>query len=263
MSAQWQHNDLMHDLAEHLRRNSDRMVWTDMQLGPVGSPRPDVFTVNKSYTQPRPLSYEIKISRADFRSDVTSGKWQKYLDYSAGVIFACPASLVSRPDIPAGCGLIVRSDQGWRVAKGPTLRPVKLPESAMLKLLIDGVDRLRTPAQPRRADAFTLAHSQRNSRAADVARYLHDLDGLRALIEQERARLDAQHAAHRARMDVDKGDDRRCREALAKFLGLRPTCPVESLLDVLESHQRSDATELLRALDDIRRIAGRYAGVTI
>ena len=90
MSVQWQHNDLMHDLAEHLRSNSDRMVWTDMQLGPVGSPRPDVFTVNKSYTQPRPLSYEIKISRADFRSDVTSGKWQKYLDYSAGVIFAPP-----------------------------------------------------------------------------------------------------------------------------------------------------------------------------
>ena len=70
-------------------------------------------------------------------------------------------------------------------------------------------------------------------------------------------------AAHRARMDAEKGDDRRCREALAKFLGLRPTCPVESLLDVLESHQRSDATELLRALDEIRRIAGRYAGVTI
>lgn len=263
MSVQWQHNDLMHDLAEHLRRNSDRMVWTDMQLGPAGSPRPDVFTVNKSYTQPRPLSYEIKISRADFRSDVTSGKWQKYLDYSAGVIFACPASLVSKPDIPAGCGLIVRSDQGWRVAKGPTLKIVTLPESAMLKLLIDGVDRLRTPTQPRRADAFTLAHSQRNSLAADVARYLHDLDGLRALIEHERARLDAQHAAHRARMDVDKGDDRRCREALAKFLGLRPTCRVEDLLDVLESRQRSDATELLRALDEIRRIAGRYAGVTI
>lgn len=143
MSDQWLHDALMKDLAEHLRCKTDRMVWTDMPIGPAGSPRPDVFTIFKSFTQPRPMTYEVKISKADFRSDVTAGKWQKYLRFSSGVLFACPSGLIGKADIPDGCGLIVRGADGWRVVKGPTLRSVTLPEDALLKLLIDGVDRLR------------------------------------------------------------------------------------------------------------------------
>lgn len=32
------HNELAEDLAQHLRGGTGRMVWTDTQLGPSGSP---------------------------------------------------------------------------------------------------------------------------------------------------------------------------------------------------------------------------------
>lgn len=143
-SKQWSHDELMLDLAGHLRGNSDRMVWTDMQLGPSGSPRPDCYSIMKSYSKPLPLAYECKVSVADFRSDVTSGKWSNYLKYAMGVIFAVPAGLINKTDVPKSAGLIVRGESGWKTVKGPTLNPVLLPQAAMLKLLIDGPKQMST-----------------------------------------------------------------------------------------------------------------------
>ncbi|MGN8184569.1 hypothetical protein ACTJLD_01155 [Burkholderia sp. 22088] len=139
----WAHDDLAKDLAAHLRGTSDRLVWTDMQLGPAGSPRPDVYTVPCSFARFQPVAYECKISVADFRRDVTAGKWTSYLRFAAGVIFAAPAGLLKKEDIPAGCGLIVRGPDGWRSLKGPTLKNMEnLPRDAWIKLIIDGMARL-------------------------------------------------------------------------------------------------------------------------
>ncbi|UEC01227.1 hypothetical protein [Burkholderia vietnamiensis] len=139
----WSHDDLAQDLAAHLRGASDRLVWTDMQLGPAGSPRPDVYTVPCSFARFQPVAYEGKISVADFRRDVTASKWTSYLRFAAGVIFAAPAGLLKKEDIPAGCGLIVRGPDGWRSLKGPTLKNVdNLPRDAWIKLIIDGMARL-------------------------------------------------------------------------------------------------------------------------
>lgn len=139
----WNHDDLARDLAAYLRGASDRLVWTDMQLGPAGSPRPDVYTVPCSFARFQPVAYECKISVADFRRDVTAGKWTSYLRFAAGVIFAAPAGLLKKEDIPAGCGLIVRGPDGWRSLKGPTLKNMEnLPRDAWIKLIIDGMARL-------------------------------------------------------------------------------------------------------------------------
>ena len=139
----WDHDKLAEDLAEHLGRNTDRIIWTDMQLGPSGSPRPDVYSIPKSYSNFKPIAYECKVSVADFRSDITKGKWQSYLRYASGVIFAVPKGLINKDDIPKGCGLIVRSESGWRMVKGPTLTPIAndLPKDFWIKLVIDGVNR--------------------------------------------------------------------------------------------------------------------------
>lgn len=138
----WTHDNLAHDLAAHLATNSDRIIWTDMQLGPSGSPRPDVYTINKSYSRFCPIAYECKVSVADFRSDIAKGKWQSYLKYASGVIFAAPKGLVTKDDLPKGCGLIVRSENCWRMVKGPTMVPVNdLPRDFWMKLVIDGTAR--------------------------------------------------------------------------------------------------------------------------
>lgn len=139
----WGHDQLANDLAEHLAKQTDRIIWTDMQLGPSGSPRPDVYSIPKSYSGYKPIAYECKVSVSDFRSDITKGKWQSYLKYSSGVIFAVPKGLITKDDLPKGCGLIVRSENGWRMVKGPTLTPIanNLPADYWIKLVIDGVNR--------------------------------------------------------------------------------------------------------------------------
>lgn len=136
------HDELLRLLARHLRSASDRMVWSDMQLGPMHSARPDVWTLNKSYSNPRPLAYECKVSVADFRSDVTTGKWQEYLQYSCAVTFAVPIGLITKADLPKGCGLMAWNGERWTTTKAPTLNPCPpLSRDLMMKLLIDGFER--------------------------------------------------------------------------------------------------------------------------
>lgn len=172
----WGHDQLQEDLASHLRGSRDRVIWTNMQLGPSGSPRPDVYTIPKSYSRFTPIAYEIKISTADFRRDVTSGKWQSYLKFAAGVIFAVPAGLVKKEDVPPGCGLIVRHDEVWRTIKGPTLRALEtLPHAAWMKLMIDGLDRQAHDPQPRSASPWRTEAAVRKKYGEKVGQALSDL----------------------------------------------------------------------------------------
>lgn len=174
MKSIWTHDNLMYDLAEHLGKNSDRIIWTDMQLGPSGSPRPDVYTIPKSYSNFKPIAYECKVTNADFRSDITKGKWQSYLKFASGVIFAVPAGLIAKEDIPKGCGLIIRGDNGWRVVKGPTLTPIKnnLPAEFWIKLVIDGVDRSNQQMRQRHINHFKINAEVSKKYGSDLAKLL-------------------------------------------------------------------------------------------
>lgn len=136
----WGHDDLAADLAGHLRTDA-RMVWTDIQLGPSGSPRPDVYAMMKSFVKPEPTAYEVKVSVSDFRADVTAGKWMSYRAFAGRIVFAVPAGLISPADVPTTCGLMVRSETGWRAARKATASPCDIDRMALLKLLIDGVNR--------------------------------------------------------------------------------------------------------------------------
>lgn len=191
MTKEWAHDDLMRDLADHLRTNSGRMVWCDMQLGGMHSERPDVYTINKSYSKPMPLAYEIKVSISDFRSDITTGKWQKYLQEASGVVFAVPKGLVTKKDIPIGCGLMTRSESGWSTVKRPTIQKVQLSQHIMLKFLIDGVDRVEKPKpiHPRCATEWEAVSVLRKKIGEEVADYMRDkflcADRLGRLKQQE------------------------------------------------------------------------------
>ncbi|WP_207460253.1 hypothetical protein [Azospirillum sp. SYSU D00513] len=154
--VEWKHDDLANDLAAHVG-GTNRLTFTDMQLGPSGSVRPDVYTIPTTYSRFCPLAYECKISVADFRADVTAGKWQSYLPFASAVIFAVPVGLIGKQDLPHGCGLMTRGPNGWRMVKSPTLRPVEnLPLAAWQKLLFDGVGRAERfrQAEPRKASRW-------------------------------------------------------------------------------------------------------------
>jgi hypothetical protein len=135
------HDALAADLAGHLRTDT-RMTWCDIQLGPSGSARPDVLTIDKSFVRPNITVYECKVTRSDYMADVTAGKWQSYLKFAGAVYFAAPAGLLKPSEIPERCGLMVRHDSGtWRAARRAVRDPREMPFAAMLKLLIDGVER--------------------------------------------------------------------------------------------------------------------------
>lgn len=180
----WKHDDLAADLAKHLN-NSARMVWTDMQMGPSGSPRPDVYTMEKSYNRPRPVSYEIKVSRSDFLSDVNAAKWQKYLDFSGGVVFAVPHGLITKKEVPFECGLIVRNENGWKTLKREKPGTGRPDFKAMMKMVIDGVDRVHSaplPVELREIDAYKAQKSLKRDLGKDIAQMVGS-----SLMAKERA----------------------------------------------------------------------------
>ncbi len=50
----WTHDALREDLAQYVREKTQRMVWTNMQMGPAGSPRPDAYSTPFNSGQPIP-----------------------------------------------------------------------------------------------------------------------------------------------------------------------------------------------------------------
>jgi len=192
----WKHDDLLYDLAAHLEK-PERMMWCDMPMENHGSCRPDIYTLNKSFSSPKPLVYEIKVSVSDYRGDVTSGKWQKYLKYASGVIFCVPKGLITKADLPSGCGLMVRSEKGWRTVKAPTLQKLpEIPVYTWLKLLMTGVEQEYTVARYKYGRSFNEVKVAKEAFSKEVYQVLLDLDKAKRRVEY----LDRQYEERERRM---------------------------------------------------------------
>jgi hypothetical protein len=172
--SEWKHDPLAADLAKHLFTER-RMIWLDIQLGSAHSPRPDVFAMFKSYTQPKPTAYEVKVSRADFLSDVTSGKWMSYLKFAESVVFCVPHGLVKKTEIPTGCGLMVRSERGWSTARKATRQNVRPPFEAMMKLLMDSEHKAFRAHREKSLHIYQLNKKLKGSLGRDVGKFLSDV----------------------------------------------------------------------------------------
>ncbi|MBN6210648.1 hypothetical protein JYK21_29655 [Ralstonia pickettii] len=265
----WGHNELANDLAEHLRGSSDRLVWTDMQLGPSGSPRPDVYTVPCTYSRFMPVAYECKVSVADFRRDITAGKWTSYLQFAAGVMFCVPAGLVTKNDIPEGCGLMVRHESVWRTVKGPTMRPIdNLPRDAWIKLVLDGGRRASAERIARGINEWTLEASIRKKLGDTVGNLLrsrrdaerqfeYQTEKLKAAAEDAHKLYQEQMAKARARVDEEISHLSTERRELALALGLPETASTHLIVrrcwDVRRALDRdSEIERLTNQLETIR-----------
>lgn len=212
MATDWKHDDLLNDLANHLAINQDRMLWTDLQLGPVGSVRPDVYAVRRSYTEPEATAYEIKVSASDLRSDLTTGKWRKYLDYAGSVVFAVPQDLSkeARASVPREAGVMVRSDRGWRMARKPVGGTTRIPWQAMQKLLIDGMHREYRNIRAARGllhRRFTEQETRQRVLGDELAQLVADRSVAKSRMENE-------IKAFRVRCDVAREDHNKAMAAL-------------------------------------------------
>lgn len=208
------HDALARDLADSLRTDR-RMTWCDVQLGAAGSVRPDVYAIYKSFVNPCPTVYECKVSASDFRADVTSGKWQSYLKYACGVYFACDGDLIKKTDVPAHCGLIVRRNGAWRAAKKATLSAVRIPQDALLKLIIDGVQREGPRYRAKYLSESVQLNNARTKFGELIARTVRD----RIAVDHEIA--DAKYTAERIERDARHRAEQIRTEALDLIAPLR------------------------------------------
>jgi len=254
----WSHTGLIEDLAGHLKA-PNTMVWTDMQLGPAGSPRPDVYRMNKSFVHPHPLAYECKISRSDFLSDVTSGKWTAYLKYAYGVIFAVPAGLVSAKEIPDKCGLLFRHEAIWRAAKRPIIEPHPIPEEAWIKLLIDGVEREGPVSRRKHWNDWASSEKFAKKFGAEAARWIHDACSVQAKVEntEEACRVMYQKAQEQVE-GIRNGAIKEMPgmwNNLIEILGLEPDANkyqiASAIAEVRREKEHSKQKSALRLLDNI------------
>lgn len=259
----WKHNDLAHDLAEHLRKNTARICWEDMQLGPSGTCRPDVYAMAHSYSKFCPVVYEVKVSVSDFRADVTAGKYTKYFKYAGGVVFAVPEGLLKKTDIPEGCGLMIRKESGWHTLKGPTMRQLdNLPRDAWMKLLMDGVTRQveRTQIKNRVLQTYFVDQTLMKKHGAEIAelvcRAYRSREKLeREIIAQEQRLQSVQRegaeelARQRKRREESEERLTDAQRDLAIALGLDPDVPMYILTRALW-----DATRRLAGDEEIQRL---------
>lgn len=214
------HNELAADLAGHLRGAGDWLVWQDMQLGPVGSARPDVYVMSKSYSRMHARAYECKVSRADFLSDVTSGKYQRYLQFASCVVFAVPAGLISKSEVPAGCGLIERNASGWRHTRRPTLNPQpELPAQAWMKLVLDGVNREGKQARGRYFVDWMAQEKLAKKFGKEVAELVRNLQALPRRAEYERDLYEREIEACRERAEKEKAGMQERVESMRREMG--------------------------------------------
>jgi len=245
----WKHDALAHDLAQHLRQNTARIVWEDMQLGPSGTARPDVFAIPCSFSKFCPVVYEIKVSVSDFRADVTAGKYTKYFAYASAVVFAVPEGMLKKSDIPEGCGLMVRKESGWHTLKGPTMRPLdNLPRDAWIKLVIDGIRREteRTRLMMRSAPVYVDERRLAQRHGDEIARLVSQAYNAKARLEsaiqnQEKRRAEVfqqteQEAQyHRERIERQAESLNRAQRELADVLGLPENATVNHLTRAINS----------------------------
>lgn len=143
------HNELASSLAMYLRGRhcAHRVTWENLAFSDWSNPdaslhcRPDIFSIfpTLDVERCRPWTHEVKVSRADFLSDVRSEKWRQYTSFSCRVFFAAPKGLIDPSELPPGPGLWEFDDvrSTWLLVKSAKFcKGWSLPPRHLMKLIL-------------------------------------------------------------------------------------------------------------------------------
>lgn len=122
IAVQSDHHKLGHRLCAYLREKGmytwENIAFCNSTPGEGrkwGVVRPDVFACKPELLarNAAPAIYEVKVNRADFLADLAKPeKRGAYADLAEAVYYCCPAPLISRTEVPQGCGLIYEMPSG-------------------------------------------------------------------------------------------------------------------------------------------------------
>lgn len=253
----WNHDELANDLQAYLQGNTDRMVFQNMDMGQC---RPDVYTVDKSFAKFRCITYEIKVSRSDFLSDITSSKWHKYKAFSHGIYFAVPDGMVKKSEVPDSCGLIVRKESGWHSLKRPIPSEMDgLPHHCWMRLLLTlhpmgfhGQYKHMRPSMSqwsaeemlRKRTGLAIALAIANPKAAE-----EEAKRRKAIEDDERAR-------HYKRLDAIRSEAVQEKMELCQVLGIDPASGSYAISSAVRSIKSlvelSDVDDAIKALEKLK-----------
>lgn len=145
IASQTPHHALASRLAEWLR-SSSRLTWENIEFKAEFGPndfchvRPDVFSIVPTYDLARlaPLIHEVKVTRADFLSDLAKPwKRQAYQQLAGSVFYVAPEGVISPDDVPEDCGLVVERAPGDFVkAKNVRAKKFQLNSRSLIKLVL-------------------------------------------------------------------------------------------------------------------------------
>lgn len=87
-------------------------------------------------------AFEYKVTLADFRNDIDTGKWETWFERSTHFYYVTPAGLVNRGDVPPDCGLIeVSASKRHRagvmltMVKGAVRRPLPMIPAPLVQVI--------------------------------------------------------------------------------------------------------------------------------
>ncbi|MTI49685.1 MAG: MmcB family DNA repair protein [Firmicutes bacterium] len=200
----WKHNELAEDLSFSIGSTP----YLDVNLGSAwlnrGSQRADIVGIKPSYTRFCLSIYEIKVSRADFLSDIRKEKWKGYLDHCHRFYFAVPSGLVSKDEIPEPAGLMVRGEKGWTTVKAAKVLDNDIPKETLQSILFA---RVRDSEQEKHfKEVYHCIHSKRGKyieyKEAKKAFGKKVADALQNFKDYKSAKLSYEHSVDRINKDV-------------------------------------------------------------
>lgn len=133
------------DITRLLKERHKSNLWVSVPECKIGSSwnmkncqRFDFWTMAKSYSKPRYIGYEIKVSRQDFLNDF---KFQGYLNYCREFYFVSPPGIIFKDEIPPECGLMYCSKNAKMLItkKKAPVRNIEIPMSIIDYILISRV----------------------------------------------------------------------------------------------------------------------------
>jgi len=146
IAAQSPHHELASRLAACLR-SASRLAWENVEfkaefgINDSCHVRPDVFSIAATHNHAKlaPAIHEVKISRADFLSDIAKPKKrQAYRQIAGCMVYVVPAGLIEASEVPEECGLLIETAPGVFVQKKRPLRTKKflLSSGTLINLVL-------------------------------------------------------------------------------------------------------------------------------
>ena len=131
------HEDLVSRVALEMHR-AGRIVWRGLSLRapPVGETKswpvvmPDVYSIRHTNVEDyvEPIAHEIKVSRADLRSDLRNEtKRESYRALSSQCWFVIKAGIAEPEEIPEAYGVMVATEGALQVARPAPRQAMRLP----------------------------------------------------------------------------------------------------------------------------------------